>query len=239
MNRNINLINRALEDAGQEPITEEGKQENIAAWRTVKEFYLPVMLEMLSSAEWTKHKKRTKLELYEGDNYSKYRNAYVIPIDCAKPCQVQDNEEYIVEGNLLYTDVDGAILLYITNHHRNPVESLPTEDNHDGDRYLCQGVYYEWSEELNDWKVIEEDYPEYDNFELAPEEEKYFENALAAQIVLKITGDKQLYQLLYSIAMTVKDEAIKQSRSQGVSTEKGNEYWGDKLGITTDGVFSL
>lgn len=238
MNIDRDLINRALQDAGQETLDDQAINEDVTAWRTCKSFYLPLLLEMLSTSEWTSHKKRKPLDVYEGENYSKYSNAYTLPTDCSKPIEVQENDEYIVEGNVLYTNTSGAILLYISNNRRTPVDRLP-EIAEDGDRYLCNGLYYQYNAEIQDWEVIEEDYPEYDDIELSPEEAKCFENLLAAQIALKITGDPNLYQLLFGIAQNVKNEAIKQSRSQGVSCENGSRYWGEILGLSGEGDYEL
>jgi hypothetical protein len=203
MNLKRDLIDRALAKAGQNPLTDEDIKNVSLNYETVKLFYLSTMLETLSSTDWTEAKTRKKLVEAEEENLTNYGFKYLLPVDCAKPLQVQDNDLFIIEGKYLYTNRENAILLYITNGRIEKEEDF----------------------------LIEEDFPDYQNLQYGDAFWEYIETRLASKIALKITGDIQLYQLLFSESQLLETEAQKTSRSQSRSKPKGNPYWSDIIGV--------
>lgn len=206
MNINWEIVNRALNKIGEEPILEEEKKEKTSTRiRLVYDFYLSTILETLHNTAWTSQIKRTKLICAEVENLTDYENVYILPIDCAKPIALKDNSEYKVEGNFLYTNSEENILIYVSNSKKIP------------------GV--------NDEKNIEEDYSEYNEMNFDPLLSEYIETKLAAKMALKITGDNSIYQLLYQEAAIIENRAIKASMAHGASKDKGNRYWSNILGL--------
>jgi hypothetical protein len=111
------LVNRALLNVGQYPLTDEDLKEKNANYVLCRNYYIDTFLEALSEVEWTGGRKRARL-MPTGRPALKnreYRAAYDLPFDCAKPVELQDNAFFEIEGRLLYTDVDGAELLYVSN----------------------------------------------------------------------------------------------------------------------------
>lgn len=203
MNRDTDLISRALIDAGQEPLTDNDSKNKTVRWRTIELYYLPTVLETIADAEWTCLKKRIALSITDKDNLTKYAYAYDLPVDCARAVEIKDNDEYIVEGNILFTDTGSAELLYISN-------GKVSEAN----------------------KLIDDDYPYYNPPDFEPKLQQCIETMLAAKFSLKITGDKQLYATLVTIARGIKEDAMKATRSRGVSKQKGSVWWADRMGIS-------
>lgn len=202
MNIKRDLVNRALAKAGQNPLTDADIENGSLTYETIKLFYLSTMLETLSTTDWTEAKARKRLVVAEEENLSPYAYKYLLPIDCSKPLQIQDNDLFIVEGKYLYSNRDNAILQYITNGR------IENEEEY----------------------LQEEEYPEYKNEDYGDSFWEYIETRLASKIALKITGDIQLYQLLYGESQLLEVEATKSSRSQSRSKPKGNPYWSEIIG---------
>lgn len=241
MNIDRDLVNRALEKAGQEPLVEDDITKNTARWRLVKSFYLPTILETLSHTSWTSRKKRAKLIAFEGDNYSDYAYCYRLPLDCAKPEEIVNNGEFLTEGNFIYTDTQDAILLYISNGYVKEryelPETQPTNEN------FSENVYY-YLEEDGTYKTANtydenttyyifstDDYPAYEPIEFDPMLSQYIETRLASKIVLKITGNTEVYQLLYNEALIMEQKATNTSYAHNRSKVKGNPFWAEQLGL--------
>ena len=201
MKIDMNIVARALDKAGQEPLTqEEISSKDGTRWRLVKDFYLAVILEALSNTEWTSQKKRARLKKSEEENLTTYRVMYELPIDCAKTVELVGEQEYLVEDGYLYTNAEGAILVYVSNGFTN--------------------------EQYND-----EDYNFYKTPNLDPQLSAYIETKLAANIALKLTGNYDLYQLLFSEAAIMENRAVKASVAHGHSKDKGDRWWGEELGM--------
>jgi hypothetical protein len=117
MNMDPGLVNRALLNTGQSPLTDEDVKEKNSNYLLCRNYYIAAFLEALSEVEWTGGRKRKKLLLTGRPVLINrdYRFAYDLPIDCAKPVELQDNAFFITEGRLLYTDIAGAELLYVSN----------------------------------------------------------------------------------------------------------------------------
>lgn len=197
------LVNRALAKAGQNPLTDADIENESLTYETVRLFYLSTMLETLSSTDWTEAKTRKKLVEAEEENLTTYAHKYLLPIDCAKPLQIQENDLFVIEGRFLYTNRDNAILQYITNG------KIEKEEDY----------------------LVDDEIPEYADVIYGDAFWEYIETRLASKIALKITGDIQLYQLLFSESQLLETEAQKTSRSQSRSKPKGNPYWSDIIGV--------
>lgn len=202
MNIDRALVNRALLKAGQTTLTDEDINNNSEAWKTVKEFYLSTMLETLARTQWTSAKRRTQLHKNEeAENLSIYEIMYDLPVDCARAVKLNSESRFIVEGQYLYTNDSDAVLMYITNGRTDI--ALPTEPP--------------------------EDIPGYDYIDYGPDFWEYIETRLASKIVLKITGDLQLYNLLFTESMVIEDAAAKSSKAAGKSKPTGQTYWTDAV----------
>lgn len=299
MNIDLHIVTRALQKAGQEPLTQEDIDKNSTRWRTVKAFYLATILETLSRTSWTSQKVRSRLEsrnkkksgfeygfelpldfkkalyldsgnpygiidgilytddtepelIYEdanerqhsetlirfNDNYTQFACCYALPDDCAKPEELLNNEEFIVEGNLLYTNAENAVLMYVSN--RNIRQHVNVEQNGD--------VYLEIDEECNLWWVGEDPcpyelegdklyyeakdfYKDYGELNFDPLLQRFLETRLAADIALKITGDRAVYQALYNESLMIEQEAENGTKAQSRSRKNGNDWWTDKIGL--------
>lgn len=207
MNINKDIVNRALEAAGQERLSDEDIEKNSSRWRLIKDNYLSVILTTLAKTTWTSQLKREKLKEAEASNFTGYDYVYLLPVDCAKPEELQDEAEFNVEGKYLYTNSPMAVLLYVSNGKRKPEDILSEK----------------------------EDYPEYDDFDFDPSLSEYIELQLAAKIALKITGNMQTFGLLYNQAMVIENNARKATLEHAHSKEKGAAWWGDQMGLSVEG----
>lgn len=245
MNYDRSLMTRALMRAGQERITDEDAEKQTAKWKAVTDFYMSTLLLLLSEADWTGMKKRTQLTDPVEDNLTAYAYGYTLPEDCARAIEIQGNDDYSVEGRLIYCNVRDPILLYITNGKRHEYTELPEENV---GQIVYQGKTWSWQThtieadpedpesqetvtEGYEEDEVQEDNPLYDNLDLPEELREAFEYHLAAQISLKITGDKNLYNLLMEFAMAIEDRSRKTSRGHAKNKQKGHVWWSETLGI--------
>jgi hypothetical protein len=113
----LDLVNRALLNVGQYPLTDEDIREKNANYVLCRNYYIDTFLEALSEVEWTGGRKRETLNLTRRPvlKNREYRFAYDLPFDCAKPVELQGNAFFIIEDRLLYTDAAEARLLYVSN----------------------------------------------------------------------------------------------------------------------------
>lgn len=248
MNIDRDLVNRALAKAGQERLTDEDIENDSAVWRLAREFYLTTILETLANTEWTSQVKRAVLiapdeGTEEAENLTEWAHKYRLPEDCAKPVEIFGRDEFHVEGNWLYTDKEAAVLVYVGNGRRSPYErAAPT----DGE--FAEGVFFlldaetgeysraeDYDPDAEYWIVIPDDYPEYGDYTFDPLLSEYLETRLAAKMVLKITGNSGLYQLLYNDSVMMEDRAVKASMAHSHSKETGHDWWLDVIGAGRDG----
>lgn len=234
MNINRDIANRALEAAGQERLNDQDIEKESARWRLIKDNYLSVILTTLSKTTWTSRLKRIKLTESDSENLTAYGHKYLLPVDCAKPEALNENAEYITEGNFLYTDIAEAVLQYVSNEKKaEPEPEEPAEDTEEISEELTDE-----SEELPETPAEEEpeeDYPEYGDIDFDPALKEYIELQLAAKLALKITGDQGTFNLLYSQAMIIENNARKATLEHAHSKEQGEEWWGDRIGLSVEG----
>lgn len=249
MNIDRQLVARALDKAGEDPLTDEEFNNKAGTrWRTIYDYYLATILEALSNTEWTSQKKRARLELSEDENLSNYFCMYNLPIDCAKAVGLNNEEEYLIEQNNLYTDQEDAVLVYISNGYtgENKYEIAETQPTTQAE--IESGIYYELNVETQKYQrstqyvegtvyyvVMDEDYPMYNDPQLDPMLSEYIETKLAAKIVLKLTGDHTKYQMLYNEAQLMENRAIKASVAHGHNKDHGNRWWHEQLGLPNYG----
>lgn len=235
-------MSRALQRAGQESLTEEDILESSTKYRAVRDFYMQTFLLLLSEANWTELKRRKQLIEGPEENLTEYGYAYYLPIDCSRTIEIDDNDPYIIEGNILYTNVLEPVLLYVTSGKRKEYAELPEEEQEE--EVYFQGKHYTWIEETfvdedtiepahYEEDFVQEDEPLYEELNLSPEFMQCFEYHLAAQLSLKITGDKQLFINLIQLADSMQGKAQNTSREHGTSKQKGSVFWAEQLGLST------
>lgn len=287
MNINYDIVNRALNKAGEEALTQTELDENQHRVQLVKSFYLQTILETLSQTEWTSQLKRAVLE--DPEEVSGVQYAYILPKDCAKPVRLLSKMEYTVEAGYLYTEDTAAVLIYVSNNYtgKNKFEIDPEvtesdiveytytetevteEEFEEGEYYIKNGAVYElatvwdaeatyytrttelindkyyvydedtedyiladgWDPDAEYYVIVEEDYPFYDDFKFDPLLSEYIETRIASKLVLKLSGNSQLYQMLYSEAQLKEKAAVQSTYAHAKNKYKGNRYWTDLLGL--------
>lgn len=245
MNIDKGIASRAFCKVGEEPINETEWAEVSGRVRTLKDFYLAVVLESLASYDWTSCLRRKALELEpEEQNLTNFSYIYKLPSDCAKCKGLADNGDYITEGEYLYTDSANAVLIYVTSFFTGKYKykkvDTPTSEEIDSyytldksgeyvkadiGSYSATGTYY---------IVDEQDYNFYDDIKLEPLLSEYIELMLAASIALKLCEDSKKYQMLYSEAQIVANKAMNISSSQARNKAHGKKYWAEELGLSEE-----
>jgi hypothetical protein len=117
MNMNTDLVNRALYSTGQTQLSDEDIENKNDTYKLCASYYISTFLEALSEVEWVGGRRRVLL-VRTGRPVrwnKKYRFAYDVPFDCAKPIELQDNGYFVVEDKLILTDTQDAELLYVSN----------------------------------------------------------------------------------------------------------------------------
>lgn len=246
MNIDRSLVARALAKAGEEPITDaEWNEGTSSRVRIVKEFYLALLLESLSSYDWTSQKKRARLTPMDSEsedaeeNLTGYAYMYPLPADCVKVVKLENDEPYIVEGAFIYADVENAVLLYIRNYFTGKYvyEKVAVPNADDIDKYYVideEGDYIKATSYImgTDYYVIkEEDYNFYSEPKLDPVLSSYFECRLAACLALKLTGGTDKYQMLFNEAQIIGMNAQQKSAEMARNRAKGNPTWVEQLGL--------
>ena len=234
------IMSRALQRAGQDELLDEDVTEKTAKYRAARDFYFPTLMLLLSEADWTELKKRSKLEAWEGENLSDYQYAYNIPGDMSRAISIDGGDAYEIEGQVLYTDVSDATLLYIRNGKRTELSELPAEKQDEEVYY--DGKHWTWKEADEEKGTAagyyedeeQEDQPLYDELPLSPEFKQCFEYQLAAELSLKITGSQNLYQQLMQYAMAMQKRSQKTSREHATGKLQGHAWWSDTLGISSE-----
>lgn len=242
MNINKGIASRAFCKVGEEPINETEWAEDSGRVRTLKDFYLAVVLESLASYDWTSCTRRKELELETiTPNLTNFAYMYKLPLDCAKCSSLADGADYITEGDFLYTDSANAVLVYVTNfftgkYAYKKVDEPTSEDiasyyelDESGDYVKADIESY--SADTDYYVIDKQDYDFYDDIKLEPLLSQYIELMLAASIALKLCEDSQKYQMLYSEAQIIANKAVSISSAQARNKAHGKKYWTEELGI--------
>lgn len=217
MNLNFDVVNRAFTRIGEEPITEKDKEDNNLKWKLAKNFYLVTILEALSTTPWTSSQKHAVLELSEEENYTKYQYSYKLPLDCAKPLELQDNSYYQVIGKNLYADIPDAVLRYVSNFKKVINETIEED--------TLENIFLTGEIPEEDIEIIEEDYPDFEEIIGDVKFWEYIELRIASKLALKLSGNMNLYNVLYAEARLIENEAIAASKSNAYAKKNGNNWW--------------
>lgn len=244
MNIDHNLVARAFNKAGQEPLTDqEWTAKESTRYRIVNQFYLETILETLSNTDWTSQKKRVRLvEVFPyvaadpqptaqnfGDGvYYEYENGNYIRAESYS----EDKTYYVYQEKNLTTYMHMYVL---------PADIAKPVSLIEDEIFIVEGPYLYTNQSgailtyiTNGYTATEitgDDYPNYNSFTPDAMLAEYIETRLASKIVLKLSGDTQLYQLLYNEAMLMENRAVKASSAQGQNKDKGNPYWYETLGL--------
>jgi hypothetical protein len=252
MNMDIDLVNRALLNVGQTgleagdmPVDGNGGS---TAFRLCKQYYLETFLEALSEVEWVGGRKRAKLTLTGRPvlRNRKYRYAYDVPFDCAKPIELQMDEYFIVEDRLILTDAAEAELLYVSNGKvLRPVRivsagrpgDIPEMEYVTGGRpgsapevTLYAGRPADISGEVPVDGPYDEDFPDYRALEYEPKFYQYIETMLSVKFSMKLSNQPGLHTQLLQTAMLIKAEAVNASKSGRAAKKKSRSWWTDSMG---------
>jgi hypothetical protein len=248
MNMNQDIVNRALLDVGQSALTPLDAEEKNTSYKLCRQYYLDAFLEALSEVEWTGGRKRDRLARTGrpvlGD--SRYRFAYDMPFDCAKPIELQDNEFFTVEDRIIYTDVPEAELLYVSNGKilrtvRAVTAGRPGDvpeaeylsagpPGTEPDVTLRAGRPADIPDEFPDDPVSPEDYPDFRMLEYEPKFYEYIEKSLAAKFSMKLSDQPALHVQLLQEALLSRQEAVNASRSRAAAKIKPVRWWTEELG---------
>jgi hypothetical protein len=148
VNIDEDLANRIFLNIGEEILSQGDRTQDTLKWRVLKQYYLSAMLTELAANPWIGARTRKLLvkEAASYANYSPYQFVYKLPIDCARPLEIQGNYFYVVEDNRLLTDRDNAALLYITNGKR--ATPIAGDDYPDYDDLAIDPLFYDYLEKL-------------------------------------------------------------------------------------------
>jgi hypothetical protein len=259
MNVDLQIVNRALQNIGNAPISLQDKQANNSAWVTARDYYLSTLLESLAEIAWTSAMRRRVLEPNRQPKKANrsYRFVYDMPIDCAKPISLQDDDYFVVEGAFLYTDNPRAKLLYITNGRRlidqaivnggNARRSLTSDYFTGGD--ARRNDRYEWGDNFlsggNASRPFAtaaqplpspppeafEDFPDYRELHLEAQFYIYFEKMLSSKYALKLTDKPDLHMAYYQEALAVGKNSAQASKSQSAAKRRAPKLWAEELGL--------
>ena len=248
MNMDLNIVNRALFDAGQNTLSDEDITGQNTVYRICKAYYLTAFLEALSEVEWVGGRKRTRLARTGRPltRDRRYRFAYDMPFDCAKPIELQDNEFFLVEDRLILTGAPDAELLYVSNGKvlrtiaaavNGEPGDLPDmeylsagQPGLDPDVTLWAGEPEDIPDELPPDPEPVDDYPDYTAPGYEPKFYEYIEKSLAARLSMKLSAQPELHNLLLQEALFIKREAVDASRSARAAKINGNRWWTDEMG---------
>ena len=219
MNIDRELANRIFLDIGEEMATDGDASQETLKWRVLKEYYLSTMISAVSSIPWINGKLRKALTKIDAVlpgaanpdnktvNYSPYRFMYELPVDCARPLEIQGDYFYVIENGKLLTDRDDAALLYVTNGkvsvplagHDYPGYNLPE----------MEPLFYEYVEKLIASKMV---------MKLMP-------------------GQADLRQALFAEAMLARQEALSAIRAVSSSRSTGERRWDEEIRNTQQDLY--
>lgn len=259
MDMDHGLVSRSLAKAGEDKMTdaEWSAKENGSRYRMVHDFYLQTILEALSQVDWTRGKKRVKLEAATVTVYSNDGTEFYSDKACREWQHVDVSGFTLVAG----TASDG-----VTPYTYNPVNytdykycyAVPYDcariiGLQDNSEWVAEGgrIYTDMADSvllyiangrLSDDAITAketaitagtasaEDYPEYGSIDMEDIFWQYIELYLASKIAFKLTGKSDVYKTLYAEAARKKDDAVAASRSSGFSRSSGDAFWTEEMG---------
>lgn len=251
MNIDLKLVNRALLDTGQEPINDGDIAAGNPKAGLARAYYLETLLEAFSEAAWTGSKRRALLAKSRGrGNTSSYAFMYDLPVDCARPVELQENAYFVIEGRYLYTDRDRAELAYVSNG-RGIVPAVKISGGGSRTRYEHPGLHGGMSytrppviihgggSKAADYAKraaeiaprLAEDFPEYRRMPAEPKFYEYAEKMLAAKYAMKLADRPELHRSLLEEAVLAREEAIAATRSSTAARQNGAAWWAGRLGL--------
>ena len=247
MNMDMGMVNRALFDAGQNTLSDEDADENNTVYRLCKAYYPSTFLEVLSEVEWVGGRRRERLVVTGRPlvRDRRYRFAYDLPFDCARPIELQHNAFFLAEDRLILTDEGDAELLYVSNGKiLRPVAAASAGEPGDvpDEEYLTAGppgtepeVTF-WPGEPEDILAAlpedpapEEDFPDYRPPRYEPKFYECIEKSLAAKLAMKLSSQPELHTLLLQEALFIKQEAVNASRTARAARINGSPWWTEEL----------
>jgi hypothetical protein len=147
MNIDHDLANRIFLNIGEEILTQGDIDQETLKWRVLKQYYLSTILTELAANPWIGFKKRRALQKdTEFENHSPYQFPYFLPIDCARPLEIQGRFFFVIEDDRLITDRDNAALLYVTNGKR--ATPIAGQDYPDYDDIKLDPLFNDYLEKL-------------------------------------------------------------------------------------------
>jgi hypothetical protein len=133
---------------GEEILSDGDISQETLKWRVLKLYYLSTILAELAANPWIGARKRKLLvkKNPQTPNYSPYQFIYELPIDCARPLEIQGNYFFVLEDNYLLTDRDNAAVLYISNGKR--ATPITGNDYPDYDDVVIDPLFFDYIEKL-------------------------------------------------------------------------------------------
>ena len=261
MKLDFDLVNRALLNIGMAALAPADKAAGNEAWQTAKRFYLETMLETLARAEWAGAKRRRELTPVQMPVKQNPDFAYVysLPLDCARPVELDGHVYFKVEAGLLFTDAAPARLLYVSNGRRlidQPVLSGGGSRRRPAPDYITGGDArrnrrIEWGDNTvacggagsrrvagEDGTVAApppaeagEDFPDYGELRLEPNFYLYWECLLSAKYALRLTGQPGLADSWFAKAMAFGNAAEADSLAASAGKKTAPATWQEQLGL--------
>lgn len=145
MNIDRQLVARAFVKAGEEPITEaEWTEGTSSRVRAVQEFYLAIILDALSSYNWTSQKKRARLTALDNYEYEQVLNPTASDVSLywyydeieqcwKKETQFDNTKDYYLKTEVNLTGYSYIFLL--------PADCGKVVAINDGEPYIVEGAY--------------------------------------------------------------------------------------------------
>jgi hypothetical protein len=254
MNMDVNLVNRVLWAIGSDALKAGDIKQNSELMQIMRGYYLESFLEGLAQVEWSSAQRRRDLVPVQMPIHCNrsFSHAFELPLDCVTPISLDNNDQWRVEGNVLYTDSGIARLLYITNGRRfidHASFSAGGADRRPVGEYKYitggtprRGYQYESGDNIitggtpfraepSKPPEAEEDYPEYDELHLEPLFYVYVEKLLASKIAIRVLDKPTLYRAFLQEADLVRIRAIEGTSRRRASPKKAKALWVDELGL--------
>ena len=259
MNLDFALVNRALMNLNMKPLDESVRGTENKDWQTAKDYYLSTMLEALAQVEWVSAKRRRELTPTQKrvKGHPGFAHVYDMPLDCAKPIELDAHEYFEVEGGLLYTDARPARLLYVSNGRRfagqkaisgGSARRRPTDD------YITGGDAgrnrpIEWGDNVvfggNASSSFHqaggsgeaappeaaEDFPDYRGLRLEPNFYLYWEYLLASKYARRLTDQPGLADVWLQKALAIGKAAEAVSAAGSAGARMAPPSWQEELGL--------